>query len=113
MLLLAHDIPGRLRLAAPRLKGDRRAAAAMRTRLRAVPGVTEARVNLLTGSVVVHYDGRAETRAQILGGLDLRAGGTPARLTPALAERIAERAADALAERLVERAMRVALAALI
>ncbi len=120
MLRLAHDIPGRLRLAAPRLKGDRRAAAAMRGRLRAIPGVTAAQVSLLTGSVVVHYESSAETRARILGRLALQqpvcaaAPMAARREAPcaALAELIAERAADALAERIVERAMRVAIAAL-
>jgi Heavy metal associated domain 2 len=50
-----HSVPGRLRVRCPRLKGDRRAAAALRRLLRRLVGVTAVAVNHVTGSVLVHY----------------------------------------------------------
>jgi hypothetical protein len=124
MLVLAHEVRGRLRFASIHLKSDRRMAARLRSRLRAVDGVTSTSVNGLTGSLTVHYDGRAETRSAILGCLPVtHAGlGAPAErpLLP-LAPRapapqgrtIADLVLGMVAERLVERAVRVAVGALI
>lgn len=50
-----HSVPGRLRARCPRLKRNRRAAAALRRLLRRPPGVVAVAVNHLTGSVLIHY----------------------------------------------------------
>jgi hypothetical protein len=90
-------------------------------------GVAAANVNPATGSIIVHYEGGAETRALILGSLGVAAP-TAAALrmsarrplirssAPARTDGVdaaLERVASALAELFVERAVRVAVAALI
>jgi len=125
MMHLAHDIPGRIRLTTTHLKHDRRAAAALRSRVRTLSGVETASVNPQTGSVIVHYRGGAETRTLILRSLGAAAPDAvsapvlPIRARPSApalglrGEAIADMVADAISERLVERALRMAVAALI
>jgi hypothetical protein len=125
MIILVHDVPGRLRFFAPRVKRDQRAAAALRRRARAVPGVAAASANPLTGSLLVHHDGALATRARILDALevaDLGPALAPPRREPIRAaapspttrgDAIAELVANAVAERLVERALRMAVSALL
>jgi Heavy metal associated domain 2 len=55
-MMYVHHVPGRLRLQTPLLKGDRRAAAAALDKAVAIPGVSEARVSAVTGSLVITYD---------------------------------------------------------
>jgi hypothetical protein len=69
-VFLAHDIPGRLRFVAPALKGDDRRAAALCVHLRRLPAVQALQFNVLTGSVLVAYDGLAQGREAILRALD-------------------------------------------
>lgn len=64
-----HHIPGRLRVRAPRLKRDERAAATVRAQLERLPGVTSARVNVVTGSVTVTYDREAPVGDQVIDAL--------------------------------------------
>jgi hypothetical protein len=130
MIILVHDVPGRLRFFAPRVKRDQRAAAALRRRARAVPGVAAASANPLTGSLLVHHDGALATRARILDALEVADPGPalapppppPPRREPVRAaapspttrgDAIAELVANAVAERLVERALRMAVSALL
>lgn len=60
-----HHVPGRLRLQTPLLKGNRRAAAAALDTAVAIPGVSDARVSAVTGSLVITYDKR-ELRPAVL-----------------------------------------------
>jgi hypothetical protein len=126
MIILVHDVPGRLRFFAPRVKRDQRAAAALRRRARAVPGVAAASANPLTGSLLVHHDGALATRARILDALEVADLGPalapPPRREPIRAaapspttrgDAIAELVANAVAECLVERALRMAVSALL
>ncbi len=114
MLTPVHDIPGRLRFRLALLRGDRRAAAALRRRVRAIQGVHAVSANPLTGSLIVHHDDAAATRVHIATSL--------AEFRPAMARRdpeegfagkFADVLANAIAERLIEHAMRVAVAAVI
>jgi Heavy metal associated domain 2 len=59
---LAHDIVGRLRIVVPHVQDDARAAAALCAVLRGIDGVTEARANTTTGSVIVRYDPHSTAR---------------------------------------------------
>jgi heavy-metal-associated domain-containing protein len=127
MIILVHDVPGRLRFFAPRVKRDQQAAAALRRRARAVPGVAAASANPLTGSLLVHHDRALATRARILDALEVADPGPalappPSRREPIRAaapspatrgDAIAEFVANAVAEHLVERAVRMAVAALL
>ena len=70
MSVYIHHVPGRLRLQIGRLKRDPAAAASARRRIATESGVREAKVNLLTGSLIIAYD---------------RGGTSPARLWRVLA----------------------------
>jgi hypothetical protein len=60
-----HHVPGRLRLQAPQLKGNRRMAQIALDKAVAIPGVFEARVSAVTGSLVITYDKRGLTPAAL------------------------------------------------
>jgi len=122
MIVLVHDVPGRLRLVAPHLKRKHRAAAALRRQVRSVEGVTCVSVSPITGSVIVHHDGSAVTRARILASLEAEdprsAAPDPVRPVPPpplvpRGDAVADMIANAVAERLVERAVRMMVATLI
>ncbi len=49
MLVLAHEVAGRLRFVSPVLKGDGRQAGQLERQVRAVPGVTDVQVRRNTG----------------------------------------------------------------
>ena len=115
MILLVHDLPGRLRFRTSRVKGDRRAAAALRRRARALPGITRAILNPVTGSLILHYEGGPDTRDAIVAGVveiarEPVAGGpergavreaAPGGGQPDLADLLANMLAEHLAEQLV------------
>jgi hypothetical protein len=125
MIQLEHELPRRLRFSVPHLKGDRRGAAELSARVRALGGVAEADLIPLTGSLIVRHDGLPETRERIFRNLEelarvailqrtealpsIAVATTPARLD----HKIVDVVADALAERLAERLVRMAVAALI
>jgi hypothetical protein len=80
---LVHDIPGRLRVVVPALKGDDRRAAALCADLHRLQTVQALQFTALTGSVLVAYDGRVGGRDAILRVLD-DAGYTLVRQVPPL-----------------------------
>lgn len=51
-----HHVPGRLRVRVPALKNCAPRAAALRSELTEINGVTEVDCRVLTGSVIVYYD---------------------------------------------------------
>jgi copper chaperone CopZ len=67
-----HDIPGRLRVKSPLLKGDSGEGTAVRELLEGMAGVQSAGVNPLTGSLVVCYDPSALGGKEILDVLERR-----------------------------------------
>jgi Heavy metal associated domain 2 len=69
MLLLAHEVAGRLRFVSPELKNDRQLTIPLLRLVRAVPGVTEVRVRNQTGSIIVLHDGAPATRNAVLQSL--------------------------------------------
>ena len=73
MATYLHVLDGRLRVRLPRLKGARRAAAALRKQLRALDGVTSVDISLLTGSVLVTFDAERITADEILSLMDVSA----------------------------------------
>jgi hypothetical protein len=66
---LVHDIPGRVRFAIPALKGSAGRGRALGAYAEAITGVAAARVSLLTGSLIIEYDGAAQTRERIFAAL--------------------------------------------
>jgi len=54
-----HQVPGRLRVRTPLIKGNEERASEIQTLLRSIYGVQSTSVNTVTGSVVIHYDPRA------------------------------------------------------
>jgi copper chaperone CopZ len=119
--ILAHELPGRLRFSLPHLRRDADRATALRDRLAALPGVTEASANPLTGSVLVLHDGGA-TQDRIIAAIELagyrlmpnhppRPAGVHPGLRPVAA--IARPVVQAVAEKLLERLVVSALAVMI
>jgi hypothetical protein len=88
MLVLAHEVAGRLRFVSPVLKGDGRQAGQLRRRVRAVPGVTDVQVRRNTGSLIVLHDGANATRQAILRSLAVAVPPGEARCRPLLDELI-------------------------
>jgi hypothetical protein len=64
-MLYIHHVPGRLRLQTPQVKGNGPVAEAARDAANAIPGVSEARVSAVTGSLVITYDQRELTPATL------------------------------------------------
>jgi Heavy metal associated domain 2 len=54
--LVVHHLPGRLRLRSARLKGNARAGEEAQLHLAQLTGVTSAKANAYTGSLLVEYD---------------------------------------------------------
>jgi hypothetical protein len=78
MLVLAHEVAGRLRFVSPALKGDARQANRLLLQVNAVPGVTDVQVRRNTGSLIVLHDGAHATRQAILRSLAIVAPGVEA-----------------------------------
>jgi hypothetical protein len=64
-MLYIHHVPGRLRLRIQRLKGDGPAAGTARDKAITIPGVLEARVSTVTGSLVIFYERKELTLAAL------------------------------------------------
>jgi len=71
-----HHIPGRVRLRMPEFKANAKGAQEFQAAMQQIPGVASVEINLLTGSVLVHYDGSSKT-AQLLHGFLQRRGALP------------------------------------
>ncbi len=108
MLLHHHHVPGRLRVALARLKGDRAGAELLRQALLALTGVTAVSISPAIGSVTLHYASHEfspeafwETlrRLRLIGDAPEPA---PVRAAPIAARPLVDAAADALAAALVE-----------
>jgi hypothetical protein len=104
---LAHDIVGRLRIVVPHVQDDARAAAALCAVLRGIDGVTEARANTTTGSVIVRYDPHSTARGGVLHALGHP---QPGQLRPGA---VANVFADALAKHIADAVLHVLLVALV
>ncbi len=106
MLLHHHHVPGRLRVALGRLKGDRAGAGPLRAALLALPGVTAVSISPAIGSVTIHYaleQFAPEDFWETLRRFGVFNGAPqPARTPAPPAQPLAEAAADALAAALVE-----------
>ena len=61
-----HALEGRLRIKVPEVRGASATARDIETRLGSLPGVDEATANPITGNVLVLYDPRRITHAQIV-----------------------------------------------
>jgi Heavy metal associated domain 2 len=70
MVECVHDIPGRLRVRCEALRRNETGAILVRSQLDTTAGVTAVNINLLTGSVIMHYDVRKTTAADLLAVLD-------------------------------------------
>jgi hypothetical protein len=86
MMVLAHEVAGRLRFVSPALKDDRRQASRLVRQVRAVPGVTNVLVRRTTGSLIVLHDGASATRQAILRTLPIASPAGEERGQPLLDE---------------------------
>jgi hypothetical protein len=69
MLLLAHEVAGRLRFISPALRADPQLASRLLSVARTVPGVTDVRTRNHTDSLIVWHDNAAGTRNAVLKSL--------------------------------------------
>ena len=60
-----HELPGRLRLAVRGMKRNPSLCAAVVAAARALPGVRQAEGSIWTGRVLIHYDARALSAAEV------------------------------------------------
>ena len=106
---LAHHLPGRLRLRSAVLKGNALASEEARRHLAQIDGVTSARANPLTGSVLLEYDPNVIAPTNVSDvlaahGYALRATEAETEAGAGWADRLAsmvkDRVINALAERL-------------
>jgi copper chaperone CopZ len=106
---LAHHLPGRLRLRSALFKGNARASEETQRHLAEIRGVTSARANPTTGSVLLEYDPDVISPSKVSDvlaahGYILRATGAEAeagnRWADKLASAIQDWAINALLERL-------------
>jgi hypothetical protein len=65
-----HDIPGRLRVRIPSIKGNPETAEDVRRILKAIEGIDSTAVNTVTGSVVINYNIKTLDSEKILSTLD-------------------------------------------
>lgn len=68
-VVIAHEIPGRLRAKLALLRRPRLDTDHLSRMLRATPGVTSVRINAHARSVIVKHDGTSAARSRILGRL--------------------------------------------
>jgi hypothetical protein len=126
-MLYIHHVPGRLRLQTTQLKGNRLAAEAARDAAVGIPGVLEARVSAVTGSLVVSYNQQELTPAVLWQSLcehGLASGPPPIRegavtraevdpLAGAAGKSLVELVAGIILNRLLERSAAALVGALI
>jgi hypothetical protein len=105
--VLAHDIPGRLRVVIPWVQDDPRGAAVLCGTLRTIDGVIDAQASPITGSVTVLYGVCGATRARVLGAL-----GNP-QPAQSRSNGVADILVEAVAKHLADAAIRALIAALI
>jgi copper chaperone CopZ len=101
-----HLTPGRLRLRMPERRGDERFAQQVEAALARMPGVTQARANPVTGSVLVLFDPRQLDAPRIMAELASRGlvGRHLPRSVPLLGE-AATRVGAAVGKELVKTAL--------
>jgi copper chaperone CopZ len=64
-----HNVPGRLRVKTPVIKGKELMAARIEGEISAIGGVTAVATNTVTGSIVINYDPLSVTHKAIVGEL--------------------------------------------
>lgn len=64
-----HNVPGRLRVKTPVIKGSDLMAARLEGEINSIKGVTAVTTNPVTGSIVINYDPIAVTHNEIVGKL--------------------------------------------
>jgi copper chaperone CopZ len=108
MLMLAHEVAGRLRFVSAALKFDHCQASRLERQVRAVPGVTDVQLRRNTGSLIVLHDGAQATRQAILRSLPIGAHAAAARR-----QRLLEKLIEGAAQHLLNIAARGVIAALL
>lgn len=122
MTYYLHHVPGRLRVKAPFLQGQKSRTKQMTERLEALPGIIAVRANTAAGSITVEYDVRHQSREALLeafrlGGVTLSVASRPSERERSRRLLIAREIGDALMSRalamLIERCAIALVAALL
>ncbi len=80
MSYYVHDVPGRLRVKNPIMKGNQSMAREMEEFLKAMDGIHSVNANVVTGSVVVNYNTGSLNSGQILDSLSKKGHFDPSRV---------------------------------
>ena len=107
MLVLAHEVSGRLRFVSPALKTDCGQGNQLERLVRAIRGVTDVQVRRSSGSLIVLHDGAHTTRQAVLRSLAIDAPLRETRLQPL------DHLVEAAAQQLLSFAARGVIAALL
>lgn len=111
MIHHVHHVPGRLRIRIPALKRNVEKARVLTKALARVSGVQSVEANLLTGSLLVHYDPRVSNAAAVLSAVGIeRSSEQPSRTSRAWFE---EKMADAMFWYAIEKAVPLVISALL
>ena len=106
-----HYVPGRLRIRIPRLKRNAEEARILTKALSRVSGVRSVEVNLLTGSLLVHYDPCVSNAAAVLSAVGIERSSEESSRTSST--RFQERMADAMLWYALEKAVPLVISALL
>jgi copper chaperone CopZ len=111
MIHHVHHVPGRLRIRIPGLKRNLEEARILTKALSRVSGVQSVEANLLTGSLLVHYDPSVSNAAAVLSAVGMdRAGEEPSQTS---STRFQEKMADAMLWYALEKAVPLVISALL
>lgn len=106
-----HHVPGRLRIRIPGLKRNSEEARVLTKALSGVSGIRSVETNLLTGSLLVHYDPCVCNVAAVLSAVGIeRSSQEPSRTSNT---RFQEKVADAMLWYALERAVPLVISALL
>ena len=121
-----HHIAGRLRLKFPELKNRRDLSHAVEKAIRALPMVRLAQVNVVTGSLLIHYYARGTQQTILLQSIqdilanqfglrlpDKHAGKSTANVSRSDSNVLAERLTEMIVEKMMERSALALLGLLI
>jgi len=111
MIHHVHHVPGRLRIRIPALKRNAEKARVLTKALSHVSGIQSVEANLLTGSLLVHYDPCVSNAAAVLSAAGIeRSSEQPSRTS---STRFQEQMADAMFWYALEKAVPLVISALL
>ncbi len=117
MSCYVHDLPGRLRVRIPRLKGDAITANHLVNQVNQIAGISSVIANPVTGSILIQYDASIVNSATCLAVLNIQTPREPVESESSRAHRLSSKVAEAalwyLLEKTLERCFLLILASVL